>query len=178
MTERDFETMFRESYTQLYYFAFDLTGDEEASRDIVSEAFTVVWERMATLKADNLKGYLFISIRNRSLDYVRGRRGREQYAKYCQAALSEEDGDYWLTMEERICDMNGVIDTMPERTRYVLEQCYLHQHTYREVAEQLGISVNGVKKHIVKAFALLREHFHVDREKSHTARKNIANKVP
>lgn len=39
----------------------------------------------------------------------------------------------------------------------VLRLCYYEHKTYREVAEQLGISPDTVKKHISKALRTLRE---------------------
>jgi RNA polymerase sigma-70 factor (ECF subfamily) len=47
----------------------------------------------------------------------------------------------------------------------VLEQCYYHRHTYREVAAELGITIDGVKKHITTAMKHLRQHFNIDKQK-------------
>ena len=84
-----------------------------------------------------------------------------KYIEYCKAAFSEEDDNYWQTMEERINEISNVIDEMPCKTRFVIEQCYLEHHSYKEVAEMLDISTNGVKKHIMKALSLLRNHFDI-----------------
>lgn len=68
-----------------------------------------------------------------------------------------DDGDADLMLREsRIEAVERELDTLPERTRYVLEQCYYRRRSYRDVADELGISTNGVKKHIVKAMAHLR----------------------
>ena len=88
----------------------------------------------------------------------------DKYTEYCKASFSEEDDDYWQFMEERMDEIGAVIDTMPSKTRFVLEQCYFEEHTYKEVAEMLDISTNGVKKHIMKAFSMLRSHFQIKKE--------------
>lgn len=157
----DFELIFKQHYTQLYYFAFDLTADEEVSRDIVSDAFATLWSKRDEVEVKNLHGYLFICVRNKCFNYLQNQKGKQNFMDYCRATFNEEDEQYWQIMEERIHEMDDVIATLPERTRFILEQCYFHQHTYREVAAMLNITTNGVKKHIVKAFAVLREHYRV-----------------
>lgn len=49
-----------------------------------------------------------------------------------------------------------VMETLSPRTRFVLQKCYIEHFTYKEVAQMLGISTNGVKKHIVKGMSILR----------------------
>ena len=65
--------------------------------------------------------------------------------------------------EERIRQIQKVIDRMPEKTKYVLDQCYMEGKRYMEVASDIGISRDGVRKHIVKALRLLREAFSKDK---------------
>ncbi|MCD7941346.1 MAG: hypothetical protein LUH50_15555 [Bacteroides intestinalis] len=43
ITTQDFERLFREYYSRLYYFAYDYVEDIETSKDIVSEVFATVW---------------------------------------------------------------------------------------------------------------------------------------
>ena len=49
------------------------------------------------------------------------------------------------------------METLPPKTRHVLEECYFNNKKYKEVADSLEVSTNAVKKHIVKALGLLRE---------------------
>ena len=161
MEAKDFESIFKQQYTQLFYFAFDLTGDEEASKDLVSEVFATLWRKHEELKGDNLHGYLFICVRNRCFSYLKEQKGKQEFLDYCRTTFTEEDEDYWNDMEERIHDMDAVIATMPERTQFVLEHCYYHRLSYKEVGNLLGITADGVKKHIMKAFSILREHYKV-----------------
>lgn len=157
----EFEQIYKDYYPRLYHYAYDFIEDTDASEDIVSEVFFHLWHERGSLKPDTLSSYLYVTVRNRCLNYLRHQKGKSAYEAYCRAAFSEEDDNYWQIMEERISEMRREIDKMPQKTCFVLEQCYLNGHTYREVGEMMGITDNGVKKHIVKAFAILREHFKV-----------------
>lgn len=157
----DFERLFREYYSRLYYYAFDLIQDEEASKDIVSDVFTEIWNGREQIQQGTITAYLYASVRNRCLNHLRKRCHEEEYIRFCQEATQDEDDAYYQAMEERISELTAEISKLPARTRYILEECYYHNRKYKEVAEVLEITPDGIKKHIIKAFAKLREHFNV-----------------
>lgn len=53
-----------------------------------------------------------------------------------------------------------MLDLLPDTTRHVLEECYLNHKKYREVADEMNVCQETVKRHIIKALKLLREHYH------------------
>ena len=79
--------------------------------------------------------------------------------------MIDETDDEWLEREERIRQIEQEVERLPARTRLVLEQCYYHHRTYREVAAELGITPDGIKKHITNAMKHLRQHFHQEKQK-------------
>ena len=48
-----------------------------------------------------------------------------------------------------------VIEDIGEPTRSILVSCYIDGKKYREVAEEMGVSVSMIKKHIGKALKIL-----------------------
>ena len=50
-----------------------------------------------------------------------------------------------------------VVDTLKEPTRTIFIRCYIDGKMYREVAEEMGVSVSMIKKHISKALRMLDE---------------------
>jgi RNA polymerase sigma-70 factor (family 1) len=166
ITKQNFENLFHEYYSRLYYFAYDFTEDVEASKDIVSDVFTSVWDKRDNIEKNKVVGYLFVSVRNKSLNYIKRQYRTDYYLDFCLQVADEEGcGDLEL-IDERIAEMGNEIDKMPLRTKYILEECYYHHKKYKEVAEVLEISTDGVKKHIVKAFSILRDHFNVKKNGS------------
>lgn len=53
--------------------------------------------------------------------------------------------------DERLKDINAVIDTLRPKTRLVLQECYINRKSYKELADELEISTSGVKHHTVPA---------------------------
>lgn len=163
-----FERIYRRYYISLYRFAYDFLDDEQASRDVVSDVFTRLWGDHGNVSMESVGSFLYVSVRNRCINIIRRRQTSEKYERWLKASVEHEPDEILPLVDERIEAVRAEIGKMSAKTRMVLERCYLDGRTYKEVANEMGITADGVKKHITKAFAALREHFGI---------KNL-NKVP
>lgn len=160
--EKQFKALFEKYYTKLYYSSLAIVRDEDDARDIVNDVFTHIWEKHDSFEDTVNSMYLYTSIRHRSLDHLKKKKVRDNYANN-YIKNNDEGFLYDDEEEERIRQIQKVIDKMPEKTKYVLDQCYMEGKKYMEVASDIGISRDGVRKHIVKALRLLREAFSKDK---------------
>lgn len=101
ITKPNFEKLFREYYSRLYYFAYDFTEDIEVSKDIVSDVLLAVWNNKEHIEADKVVGYLFVSVRNQSLNYVKRNRLATDYIDFCQMIADEEGDEGLVLIDER-----------------------------------------------------------------------------
>lgn len=160
--EKQFKALFEKYYTKLYYSSLAIVRDEDDARDIVNDVFAHIWEKHDSFEDTVNSMYLYTSIRHRSLDHLKKKKVRDNYANN-YIKNNDEGFLYDDEEEERIRQIQKVIDKMPEKTKYVLDQCYMEGKRYMEVASDIGISRDGVRKHIVKALRLLREAFSEDK---------------
>lgn len=160
--EKQFKALFEKYYTKLYYSSLAIVRDEDDARDIVNDVFAHIWEKHDSIEDTVNSMYLYTSIRHRSLDHLKKKKVRDNYANN-YIKNNDEGFLYDDEEEERIRQIQKVIDKMPEKTKYVLDQCYMEGKKYMEVASDIGISRDGVRKHIVKALRLLREAFSKDK---------------
>lgn len=160
--EKQFKALFEKYYTKLYYSSLAIVRDEDDARDIVNDVFAHIWEKHDSFEDTVNSMYLYTSIRHRSLDHLKKKKVRDNYANN-YIRNNDEGFQYDDEEEERIRQIQKVIDKMPEKTKYVLDQCYMEGKRYMEVASDIGISRDGVRKHIVKALRLLREAFSKDK---------------
>jgi RNA polymerase sigma-70 factor (ECF subfamily) len=63
--------------------------------------------------------------------------------------------------EHRLEMIAQAVAELPDRTRYILEQCYFEHKKYAEVAESLSVTRDAVKKQISKALSILRQKLNV-----------------
>ena len=153
----DFDFLFKEYYPQLYYYAFHLINNMEASKDIVSDAFEFIWANYAKIDKATAKSYLYVYVRNKSIDFLRHQNTHEQYVQiYSELTKSYVETEY-LEQDERMMHISKAMEKLTPHTRHILEECYIQRKKYQEVAEELNISVSAVRKHIVKALQVIRE---------------------
>lgn len=153
----EFEKLFDEKYKQLYYFAFDYLKEGDECRDIVSEVFAAIWNRRSKIDRKRIDSYLYSSVRNKCIDHLRQKNRIHRMVKEYPLLFCEIDDEDWQEKEQRIQLMQAEIKKMSSRTRYVLHEKYFNERSYKEIADLLGISVDGVSKILTRAFAQLRK---------------------
>ncbi len=154
----EFEQFYNEHYAAIFYYALRLVEDQEACRDIVSDAMEQTWGKINDIDPERLKNFVYTLIHRKCVDHMRRQIAASRYVDFCLQLYDKEVVDNeWQEHEQLIETVMRLKNELSPRTRYVLEQCYFHHKRYSEVAEEMGISVNGVKKHIVTALKRLRE---------------------
>lgn len=156
--DKTFETFFKTHFERFYYYALHLLSDEEGSRDVVFDALEYVWHNFSDRDADQWFTYTVSYIRNKCIDQIRHQAVHQKYAEFYIHAVERTEEQTCEEEEMRLAAIRRVMESLPPRTRLVLQECYIHKKKYREVADELEISTSAVKKHIVKALKLLREN--------------------
>ena len=160
-----FEEIFFKYHGRLVLFALKFTGDLQTAKDIVQDAFLILWEKSENINSSP-KAYLFQSVRNNSLNHVRhqkiGHTVKDEFTFKMHAAekaiYSDFNTPYFslleLEMEQKI---EEVVNSLPEKC---LEVFKLSRHKHlknKEIAKELGVSLKTVEKHISKALSILRQ---------------------
>ena len=160
--DKTYETFFRQNYNDAYQLAFGLLRDEEACKDVVSDAFELLLKLYNSGKTERFTvSYLMTTVKNKAIDEIRKRHSRNRYAYYI---LHHHDTDTVndLIMQERkkqVDEIMDALDRLTPKTLRVMKACFVERKKYREVAEELGISKSTVKKHVMDALRRLRDQF-------------------
>jgi RNA polymerase sigma-19 factor, ECF subfamily len=133
---------------------------DEAS-DIVHQAFERFMSVAEPSRIEQPRAYLFQLVRNLAVDAQRRDKVRENHAR--QETLREEPAAADTQLQsvlagEQLKALQKVIEKMPAKRRraFVLNRVY--QVGYREIADEMGISTDGVKKHILRALETCHLH--------------------
>lgn len=164
MDERfEFDDIFRQYYSQLFFFAMQYIGDENECDDIVSSAYEDAWRYFANIERKAAQSWLFVNVKRKCLDWLRRQEHHRAYAKlHLHIAQRTTDDTDPLETKERMDRVARLLEQLPDNTRDIFTRCYVDGKKYREVAEELSISTETVKKHVVRALKMLRQ----GREKS------------
>lgn len=160
------EKLFKEYYASMYRLAFTFLHDSEESRDVVQSVFLRLMSGSQILQEPSIGGYLLMSVRNGSLNLIARRKLDERFQ-----LLYPREVEYSLTpvkeQEERWKAISRYIDEhLSSQTARILRLCYEEDKSYKEVAEELNISVSAVNKHIVQGLKTLRKKFKDETDES------------
>lgn len=160
LLKRKFEILFREHFTGLCYFARKYTGDLDAAKEIVHNVFLRIWENRSDFEWEKpAKSYLFTSVYNRSLNYIRDNRKLIRQENFQALHLIADESAYSENLEtaELESRIKQTLQRLPEKCRQVFELSRFEQKKYSEIAMQLNISVKTVETQMSKALHMLRE---------------------
>lgn len=160
--EQVMNSLFRQYASPLYYFAAKFV-DDEAARDIVQETFLKLWENDTLVISRSLNGLLFTMVRNLCFQHLEKQKVRNRYRNKALMKLKEEELFYFsggamsLIEQELQKKLEETLARLPEKCREVFLLSRLSHKKNAEIAEELGISVKAVEKHITKALKAMRE---------------------
>ncbi|MBL1407210.1 RNA polymerase sigma factor [Sphingobacterium faecale] len=157
------EILFKQLYRPLVMFAAQFLDTVQEAEDVVQEVFVKLWENKTFHQIHSrLYAYLYRSVKNACIDRIRQRGGvRFELITEDEEISNEEpiDEEQWNLYISRIY---AEIDKLPARTQEIFRAVILEQKKYKEVASQLGVSVNTIKTTLSRAFSKLRERFKDD----------------
>lgn len=163
---RDNETAFSELYVRykdkLHYFCLSLLKSEEETNDIVQEIFIRLWESRIFINPDlSFSSFLYTIARNRILNYFRDM-DIDAKAKsiLAQNKPVEEDvieSDLIYTEYQNI--LKEAIEQLSPQRKKIFNMSRMDNLTHKEIAEQLGISVNTVQEHISESLRFIKTYF-------------------
>lgn len=156
---KDFDKIYVRFFPRMHRFAKEYVLLDEDAENIVQDVFMVLWEKRDSLEIQiSLSSYLFSLVKNRCLDYLRHKVIAEQYEQELHAKLrSLENLNYAFTSEEELEKMFfSAIEKLPQRCREIFLKSRLEGKKYREIAEEMNLSVNTVENQMALALKKLR----------------------
>ena len=151
LAEKDdaaYKELFARYYDSLKGLAFTYVKDSATAEDLVQDLFLALY--YGGQKFDSVMGlkyYLFRSLKNGILNYLKKEGLRRRYEQQMMQG-SEPMEDYWeKAMEEEVfARLNEAVNRLPEQCRRVMKYT-LEGKEPTEIAGLMGISVTTVKDH-------------------------------
>lgn len=140
-------------------FTTQLTHDNALAEEIVQDIFVQIWLTRETLgNIRSFPDYLFIITRNHIYDALKMIRRREKRERDWQAEqLRSADPDA-IEKEVHITLIDQAVAQLPPQQQRVWILSRRGGKKYREIAEEMGISQETVKKYLQYATAAIRTH--------------------
>lgn len=160
LDKASFEALFHQNYRAMCMYAQNFVRDIDVVEDIVHDIFINLWEKRDSIEEEkSIKSYLFRSVHNRCLNYIRDTKkfvDSEEFDKQSEiVSINYNEGSYETAELES--QIQEAINSLPEKCREVFIKSRFEELKYSEIAEILNISIKTVENQISKALKILRE---------------------
>lgn len=152
-------TLFEQEYSSVCSVIRRYTSDPGLMEDLAQEVFLRFWQKAPQLDVtSNLPAYLRRMAVNEALAYFR-KKSRYQADELPAQLPGRTAGaaDEQLEADELSVAVTRAVNGLPERCRIIFQLSRYEEMSYREIAEQLGISIKTVENQMGKALRVLRE---------------------
>ncbi|MEQ8472262.1 MAG: RNA polymerase sigma-70 factor [Marinoscillum sp.] len=154
-----YEVIFRKYYQGLTRYAISIVRDPTIGEEISQEVLMYIWEKRHQINVTStLKAYLFSSIKNKCINYIKIELPKLQSTTDLSGISSMGETSMTADNAELIKKkIQHAIDQLPEKCRNIFVLSRYGGLTYNEIAEELEISVKTVENQMSIALKKLKE---------------------
>lgn len=155
---KSFEQFFLIYNTRLIKFCELYVNKKEIAEEIVADVFVNFWnQRLKMLEVDNLETYIFISVKNRSLNHLRKNAAVQlvQIEDSHSEIIAYSNPEAEIERKELFFKLDQAIDTLPQQCKIIFQLVKEDGMKYKEVAEILNISHKTVQTQVLRAMKKL-----------------------
>jgi RNA polymerase sigma-70 factor (family 1) len=160
------ESAFKEIYQlyspRLYGKLLNLVKSESQAKEILQDVFLKVWEHRKSIDPEkSFHSFLFKIAENKAYDFFRKAARDKNLALQLIASSTVEYNfiEEFKTNDGNLKLLEQAIGLLPPQRQQIFRLCKLDGKSYKEVGEQLSISVSTISDHIVKGTKFIREYF-------------------
>ncbi len=157
-----YDYFFNKYYPKLIWFALLFVKQHAAAEEIVSDVMLNLLNRRARLaETKNLEGYIFITVKNQSLKYLRKYHRITYLEDYesnedLMVSTSESPEQHYIQVEFGDI-IREAIDSLPPKRKLVFRMVKEEGLRYQDVAELLDLSIKTVETHMGLALRVIHQ---------------------
>lgn len=152
-----FETLFRAHYNTLANYAFSIVKNQHDAEDVVQEVFVRLWQyKPAALESDNAKFYMLTATKNACISLLRKQAGKFMVEPDTVHLSDTADEPVATSETDMTAVVNKALAALPPQCQAIFKMSRFGQLTYKQIADELGISVKTVENQMGKALKIMR----------------------
>jgi RNA polymerase sigma-70 factor, ECF subfamily len=158
--EAAFKELFLLHYAALCGYAKKFIDDLDQAEEVVQDLFFNLWQKREKIEINtSLEAYLYRSVRNSCLNLLKHYKIRDTYKVANQKAIRESEGVHSDSVVENELQesIELAIESLPPERKKIFKMNRLEGMKYKEIADELGISIKTVEAQMSKALKHLRD---------------------
>ena len=147
----------------MIWFALIFVKNHNAAEEVVSDVLLSIFRKREKIaKSNNIEGYIFISVKNQSLKYLKKNKRQVYFDNFESEAdllmTTSVSPEYEILENEFYNVIKVTLDSLPPKRRLVFRMIKEEGLKYQEVAKLLDLSVKTVETHMGLALKTLHQN--------------------
>lgn len=154
-----FERLFKEHFKALHAYANVMLRDDGLAEEMVQNVFLRLWEKREQLNVQtSVKAYLYKMVHNACLNHFKHNKTKAKYENYATYAMEGQTDNAAKKLELRELEQRiaEALNDLPQQCRTIFQMSRFEELKYKEIADQLGLSVKTVENQMGKALKIMR----------------------
>lgn len=156
-----FSLVFETFWDKIYHYQLKKTKNVDSAIELTQQVFIKLWKYRSSLDEDlTIEQQIFQKCRQIFIDWLRKESSKRIHQVELDNSFDIADDQNPEVVYSLKHDVYKAIQTLPPKRKVIFELKHIHGYSYKEIAEDLGISVKTVDNQLLKANIHLRKILH------------------
>jgi RNA polymerase sigma-70 factor (ECF subfamily) len=159
-----FEVLYDRYKKKLYYFSYKYLKDHSDTEELVQAVFVSIWEHRKTLNDSlSIKNYIYRSAVNNIYNRIKKKVIHDKYVEHSIQRMDHSvnqtfDQIYYQDLKESI---DSIVSTVPPQQQKIFHLIRYEDHSHKEIAEKLNLSVRTVENQIYRVIKIIKKELNI-----------------
>ncbi len=156
--ELAFAELYKRHWKQAHELAYSKVKSKEVTEDIIQELFIALWDKRKTLSIQNITSYIYVSVKNRVLNYIASSLVHKKCWNYYKNFVpqSEETTQKIVQYDHLREAIEHGLNSLPNKSKTVFRLNHEQGLSIPEIAGHLNLSEKAIQYHITRSLKHLR----------------------
>lgn len=161
LLQNDDEVAYKRIYSKyaekLFLYAMNILKHQEICEDIIQNVFVQLWEKRKDNNITHLKPYLYQSVKFQVFKSFRSQHFKQEDLTRLNLVDASLNASRQIEFDELESLINSLVEKLTPRCREIFIMSRFEEKSNKQIAEELGMSIQTVKNQVSKAIKKLKE---------------------
>ncbi len=157
ISKADYIDLFNQLYSPIKNFIYYKTGDIELADDIAQDTFIKIWEKRNEIRNETVKSLLYTIAGNLCKNRFEHQQVVFEFANNFQQTETSVSPEFEFELKEFNDKLQNAIGKLKDKNRVVFLMNRIEGLTYKQIANNLGLSQKAIEKRMKNALDELKK---------------------
>ena len=157
ISKADYIDLFNQLYSPIKNFIYYKTGDIELADDIAQDTFIKIWEKRNEIRKETVKSLLYTIAGTLCKNRFEHQQVVFEFANNFQQTETSVSPEFELELKEFNNKLQNAIGKLNYKNRVVFLMNRIDGLTYKQIADNLGLSQKAIEKRMKNALDELKK---------------------